>query len=344
MKNYTNFATKGAFINKGLRYFFSAILLFCFSATVFAQEKKPKGKPIEIYIDEEMDWKDKTWKQSGFEFFIGGGAYFGGKETANFYNGAPENSINLKLLFDNPYYWKEAENSVYNLLRHKYNTDSIIFNHKEGYNYKSKYNVTMDIALGVKYRFNRNWYIELSYSFRRLSCDNRFSFEFPLGIPGNKDNPRYSGWQNLLAKEDRHYIDFSVGYIFQKHNIVKPFIAVGGLFTYIDIKSFSVFIESKKPSFDLISVAKNPHYTLGVQNNPGNEYKYWRGPGYGASLTLGLKIVAHRAVSLDPLFQLSMASFGNSKILTGFNTKLCFNYMVGVRLVLNDAIFFRNKE
>jgi len=344
MKKITNYTRDNHHIITSSNHLIIVFLFFCFSTTVFAQEKKPKGEPINIYYDEEMSYKDITWKQNGFEFFIGGGAYFGGRKTANYYNGAPENNINLNLIFNNPYYWKEADFSVMNILRHKYPyMDTAIFDQKNGYNYKSKYNIAMDIALGVKYRFMTHWYVELTYSFRRLTCDNRFAFEFPNGVPGNKDYPPYSKWQHLLAKEDRHYIDISVGYILQKHRIVKPFIAVGGLFTYIDIKSFSAFIESSKPNFDLISLAKNPDYTLGVPTSPGNNYKYWRGPGYGCSLTVGLKIVAHRVVSLDPVFQLSVASFGNSKNLPGFNNNMCFSYMAGVRLVMNDALFTRNQ-
>ena len=306
-------------------------------SSLVAQEKKPKGD----YYDEEMSYKDISWRQKGFEFFIGGGVYFGSKQTANYYNGAPENNINLNLIFDNPYYWKDGDRSVFNILKDKYPfMDTAYFEQKNGYNYKSKYNITMDIALGVKYRFKTNWYIELSYSFRRLTCENHFVFQLPSEELSFRT---VSNRQHLLAKEDRHYIDFSVGYILQKHHIVKPFIAVGGLFTYIDIKSFAAFIESSKPNFDLISIAKNPNYTHGVPTDPGNNYKYWRGPGYGCSLTVGLKIVAHRAVSLDPVFQLSAASFGNSKYLPGFNTNVCFSYMAGVRLVMNDALFVKNQ-
>jgi hypothetical protein len=147
----------------------------------------------------------------------------------------------------------------------------------------------------------------------------------------------------MLAKEDRHYIDFSVGYILQKHHIVKPFISIGGMFTYINIKSFNVFIESEKPTFDLMAIAKNPYYTPGIPSSPGNEYIVWKGPGYGCSLTVGLKLAVNRMISLDPVFQLSVASFGNSQNLPGFYTKMCFNYMAGIRLVMNDAVFTRNK-
>jgi opacity protein-like surface antigen len=323
---------------------------FCFllSASVFAQEKKPKGEPINIYYEEEENWKDITWKRNGFEFYIGAGVYGGmyfpnkkkgiNKQTANYYNGAPENNINLNLIYNNKeFYWK----TVQDILHEKYpHGDVSTVKLIDDYNYDSRYNIAMDISLGGKYRFKNNWYIELSYSFRRVSCENRFSFEFPNGVPGNKENPKYTGWQHLLAKEDRHYIDFSIGYIFHVHRIVKPFISIGGLFTYISLKSFNVFIESNKPTFDLMALAKDPYYN-GITSMPN--YKVWAGPGYGASFTFGLKLAVNRMVSLDPVFQLSIASFGNSRNLPGFNTDMCFNYMAGVRLVMNDAIFTRNK-
>ena len=329
------------FENQGLMYkvlfLFFAFLIFCSSASLFAQGKKPKGEPINIYYEEKENWKDITWKRNGFEFYIGGGIYFGSKKTANYYNGAPENDINLEKLFKNDYYWRVADNSVLNILRRKYPyADTAIF--RGGYNYDSRYNIAMDIALGAKYRFKNNWYVEFSYSFRRVSCENHFTFDLPSEELGFKN---VSQREYLLAKEDRHYIDFSLGYIFHAHPIAKPFIAVGALFTYINIKSFNVFIESDKPTFDLMSIAKNPNYVPGTPTMPN--YTVWKGPGYGCTLTVGLKIAVNRMVSLDPLFQLSVASFGNGQNLPGFNTKMCFNYMGGVRLVINDAIFTRNR-
>jgi hypothetical protein len=197
----------------------------------------------------------------------------------------------------------------------------------------------MDISLGARYRFNRNWYCELSYSYRRISCENKFCFDFPGGIDGNKENPPYSNWESLIAKEERHYIDFSIGYIFQENRIAKPFISIGAQFNYINIKSFLAIIEDKP--FDLVSIARYPHYIPNVQY-PIN-YRVWAGPGYGFSVTAGLKLVATHMVSLDPVFQLSMGSFGHSRNLPDFNTNLCFNYMVGVRLVVNSG-FLSKKQ
>ncbi|MCL2291286.1 MAG: hypothetical protein FWC34_11400 [Bacteroidetes bacterium] len=303
------------------------------------QEKEPKGHYYDGSYD-ESEWKkrDKTWKRSGFELFIGGGIYFGGKKTANYYNGAPENNINLNLLLNNKYHRED----VLVIMRRAYPYIGDI-KLREDYNYNSTYDIAMDIALGAKYRIDRNWYLELSYSFRRLTVSNFFIFDFP-GVPaGNIEHPynkNYSRPQGLVAKEDRHYIDFSVGYIFQAHNIVKPFISVGGMFTYVRINRFLAVIEDKP--FDLMSIARYPDWIPGGMEMPN--YRDWAGPGYGGSLTVGLKIAFNHLVSIDPVFQLSVASFGNSQNLPNFNTAMGFNYMAGIRLVMNDALFTRNRN
>jgi opacity protein-like surface antigen len=292
-------------------------------------EKAPKENDYyDPYDDGEEYQHDLPWKQKGFEFYIGGGLYFASKATANYYNGDRRNSINLKLISDNKYYWDD----VMRVLRAKYHyIDTAVL--IEDYNWNSTYHMVMDVSLGAKYRFKENWYIELSYSFRRASCENRFSFGFPGGVPGNKENPPYSDWQYLIAKEDRHYIDFSLGYIFQKNSIAKPFISIGAQFNYINIKSFLAIIEGEP--FNLISIAKYPDYVPGYQDMPS--YRVWTGPGYGFSLTAGLKLAVNQSVSLDPVFQLSVGSFGNSSNLPGFNNSFCFNYMAGVRIVMNDS-------
>lgn len=316
-----------------LHLFYFLLFLCGFITMALAQEKKQNKETRAIYYKEDEPEKDFTWKRKGFEVYIGGGAYFASKKTANYYNGAPENEFNVNLLLDNQYYRDE----ILRIMReaYRYNDTIALIN---DFNQNSAYNVAMDIALGGKYRFNKNWYIELSYSFRRVSVQNYFSFYFPGGIIGNM-SPSYSRNQSLLAKEDRHYIDFSIGYIFQKHNIIKPFISVGIMFTYIEIKHFDIFIENQP--FDLLQIARYPNYIPNVQDMPN--YRAWSGAGYGCSLTAGLKIACGKMVSLDPVFQVSAASFGNSSNLPGYNTKICFNYLAGVRLVMNDALFTRNK-
>ena len=299
------------------------------------KEKTHKEDYFEPFEEEEENLQDISWKQKGFEIYIGGGIYLGSKKLARYYNGAPENDINLNLLLNNKFYREE----IITIMKRAYPAiDTIVF--PNTYNYNSGYNIAMDISLGARYRFQKNWYFELSYSFRRLTAQNDFYFIFPNGVPGNKENPPYSKNENLLAKEDRHYIDLSVGYILQKHPVAKPFVSLGLIFNYINIKNFWVFIEDKKPTFDLINIAKYPDYIPGAPYMPN--YRVWAGAGYGCSLTAGLKIAFSPSVSIDPVFQLSVGSFGHSRNLPGFNTTPCFNYMAGIRIVMSDEVFVRS--
>ena len=302
---------------------FSLLTLFCSLVMVAQAQNYP-------YDDDGKYTGDRAWKQKGFELYIGGGVYFASKATANYYNGASENEIKLNLLSNNKYRWEE----IMTLLRTNYRSvDTMVL--RIDPNYDSRYSIAMDISLGARYRFHSNWYCELSYSFRRVSCENKFIFDNPDGVPGNKENPPYSNWEFTIAKEDRHYIDLSVGYIFQQNPIAKPFIALGGQFNYVNIKSFLAIIEGKP--FDLMEYARYPNWIPGYQDMPS--YRVWAGAGYGFSFTAGLKLAVNSSVSLDPVFQLSVGSFGHSRNLPDFNTNLCFNYMVGVRIVMNDAMF-----
>jgi len=320
-----------------LIYFF---LLFFFCGFVMTSYAECSGGYYQEPDDDEAGIKkDFTWKQKGFEFYIGGGIYFGDGKTALYYNGAPENDINLNLLLKNPYRKMDMLDVLRDVYRYIVITDIEL---RENFNQKPSYSIAMDISLGAKYRIQKNFYLELSYSFRRLSSENRFIFDFPGVPPSTVTDPwllNYSRWQFLIAKEDRHYIDLSAGYIFQKHTVVKPFVSLGVLFTYIRIHSFLAIIEDVP--FDLMEMARYPNWTPGIQEMPN--YWDWAGPGFGLSLTAGLKIAFNRMVSIDPVFQLSIANFGNGSNLPGFNTTPCFNYMAGVRLVMNDALFSRGK-
>jgi opacity protein-like surface antigen len=314
------------------------ILFFCCFLLLFCGLPVHSSAQAQTFdnIDEEQ-MQLSRWARKGFELFIGAGIYFGSKQTANYYNGAPDNTINLRLLFDNKYHRED----VLALMKEAYRYIDTIILH-EAYNYDTRYNIAMDISLGARYRVHKNWYLELSYSFRRLASSSAFIFDFPGVPPGNSENPynkHYSRNEYLVAKEDRHYIDFSVGYIFQKPDVLKPFISIGALFSYTRIKDFQAIIENKP--FDLMNIARYPGYIPGISEMPN--YMDWAGAGYGFSLTAGFKIAVHSSVSIDPFYQMSVASFGNSANLPGFNTSLCFNHIAGVRLVINDAIFLKKQ-
>jgi len=294
--------------------------------------------PVKYGVDDGEPKQMGAWEKKGFEFFIGSNAYFANKKTANYYNGAPENDINLNTFLKNKYRF----DTVLVVMKEAYRyIDTIKLSEK--YDYNLGYHVAMDIAIGLKYRVHRNWYFELDYSFRRLTASNFFIFDFPGVPPSNIEKPyylkHYSRPEGLVAKEDRHYIDFSIGYILQRPKIAKPFFSLGVQFNYIRIKEFLAIIEDRP--FNLMDAARYPHTVPG--QDPMPVYRDWAGPGYGFTLTAGLKIAFHPSVSIDPIFQLSATSLGNHRTnLPGFYTNICLNCIAGVRLVLNDALFFRN--
>jgi len=330
---------------KNVSIFCLIILFLCFTINISAQNKKKQQEDYDddFYYEIE-DFQDITWKQKGFEFYFGAGAYFGGKYTANYYNGAFYNEFNLNLLINNPY----RRDTILNIIREKYRylsmDDRIELMNPQYYNTNSKYNVAMDIAVGARYRVAKNWFVELNYSFRRITAENIFWFDF-LDVPPGNIYPNYSNNEIMGAKEDRHYIDFSIGYISHNHPIVKPFFAIGGMFTYIRLKSFDVIIEGRR--FDLMNMARYPNSIPGVPND--QNWWEWAGPGYGFSITAGLKFAVNKSISIDPVFQLSVASFGNgnyfkSEIYDGYNTSLGCNYYAGIRLVMSGAGVLKNEK
>jgi len=99
-----------------------------------------------------------TWTTPGFDFHVGGGIYFADKSTANFYNGAPYNEANLGLLFNNQYRFDEISLLIKN--NYPY-VDSLWLG---DYPRNMQYKVGMNISLGVKYKFNKDWGLSLNYS------------------------------------------------------------------------------------------------------------------------------------------------------------------------------------
>ena len=55
-------------------------------------------------IGEAVTFHDTTWYDRGFDFYIGGGMFWGGKKSALYYNGSRQNECNLDYLFNNEYY------------------------------------------------------------------------------------------------------------------------------------------------------------------------------------------------------------------------------------------------
>lgn len=199
-----------------------------------------------------------------------------------------------------------------------------------------KYNLGMSFSLGAKYKFHKNWGFFINYSHVRLSASGVFLIKFDQPI-GNQRNDY--AMENLLAKEERSCFDIGISHLFHTNSIIKPFIEVGLQFNYIKVKSFQAIIEDTP--FDLLS-SVTTNYVPGQQTNPN--YKNWAAPGFGTSITGGVKIVFNEIFSIDPLLTLSLSSMGHSENLVGYNTGLTFNYIFVVRLVVSDLFYSQIKN
>ncbi len=287
-------------------------ILFLFSILSGFAQTKGKGKK-------------ETWSTAGFDFYIGGGIYLADKATANYYNGAPENEANLNLLFDNTYRFNEISLLVKNNYAY---VDSLWLG---DYPKNMSYKVGTIFGLGVKYKLNKDWGIALNYSTVKLTASDVFLIMFDLP-PGNERN-NYA-MEYLTAKEERSFFDLSVSRLFHLNPVLKPFVELGLQFNYLKVKSFQAVIEDSP--FDMLSSVSS-NYIPG-QTNPTN-YRNWAAPGYGLSLTGGLKIVFNESFSLDPAINFSISSFGHSDNLYGFFTGFTFNYNLMIRLVMSDLYF-----
>ncbi len=317
-----------------MKQYLIAILLLITTKAGFAQHEQ---------VGETVTFHDTTWYDRGFDFYIGGGMFFGGKKSALYYNGSSHNECNLNYLFDNEYRRREileAVNDIYNVsMYHE------IGYREEDLNWAPQYNLSASVSLGVRYKIRDNWGVSLSYSFSRLTVINKLLLAISPSLPSNTTRmPELT----LSGKEDRSMIDLSVSYLFSgAHRVVKPFLEVGAQFNYVRVKKFDAV---------LLDEHNNPHLTLtlldpygGASYVPGVDMQtydeIYGGGGFGFSFATGLKLVVNKYVSLDPTFYGCMSRLNlpvydlNSKSM---EKPFTFNYGVMLRVVMND-FFFHNR-
>ncbi|MBQ1819466.1 MAG: hypothetical protein K5885_10100 [Bacteroidales bacterium] len=302
------------------------VLLSCFAA--YAQREQ---------IGEAVTFHDTTWYDRGFDVYIGGGMFWGGRQTALYYNGSRYNECNLNYIFDNEYRVRELLEAVVKVYPHISMSDQIGYNESD-LNMLPNYTVSASVGVGVRYKIRNNWGISLSYMFSRLSTTNKLLLTY-TSISGNLyDAPELT----LVGKEDRSMIDLSVSYLFSGvHPIVKPFVEVGAQFNYAKVKKFDAILLDKRnnPVYTqtLMDIYNGGNYVPGVDMQTYDVI--YGGPGFGASFSAGLKIVVNKFVSIDPTFyfcasRLHLEPYGN-KVMS-------LNYGAMVRVVMND-FFFQNR-
>lgn len=290
-------------------------------------------------VGEAVTFHDTTWYDRGFDFYIGGGMFWGGKKTALYYNGSRQNECNLDYLFMNKYRVDEIKETVVKLYPHVSMNDQVTYR-EEDLNMNPTYNLSYLIGLGVRYKIRNNWAVSLSYSFSRLSVTNKFLLFIPGQVPSNTYRmPEMT----LVGKEDRSLIDLSISYLFSDvHRIVKPFLEVGAQFNYVKVKQFDAVLLDPKTNtpertWTLLDPYNGAPYVPGVDMQTYDVI--YGGPGFGLSFSAGLKFVVNKFVSIDPTFygcysRLGLAIYGD-KVMS-------FSYGAMVRVVMND-FFFQNR-
>lgn len=292
------------------KLFFIPIILFLVSAAP-AQSQRMKSDTT-------------SWHERGFDFMVAGGVYFGNKYNAAYYNGSPDNENGLDYLFNNKYYYDEINKLV--LQNHPYISDSVFLGELPQ---NMKYSPSMAISFGFRYKFNKNWGINFSYSFSKLTATDMFTLVY-RSVPGNY-HPGYLQ-EYLVAKENRSMFDLSASYLFNAHPVVKPFLELGLQFNFVKVKKFIALIEERE--FELLDYYNGVNYVPGI---PIQEYNtVYGGPGYGMTLTAGIKLAFNKYISIDPTFYLSASSVG----LTGYKN-IALNYGAFIRVIMSDHVFMK---
>ncbi len=276
--------------------------------------------------DKQTEQSDKI-KEKGFEIIFAGGCYFGSKYNAQYYNGDYGNENNLAYLFENYYRHKEINELIID--HYPYISDSVSFGGPLG---NMSYRPGVMVSLGVRYKFTKNWSIQLVYTFSRLKANGQFRLLY-TAVPGNYHTGMLDN-NYILCKENRSLIDLSACYHFTTRSIVKPYIEAGVQFNFVRVKSMdAVFYDDNKNKIKSFSFINNlQNYVPGVQSD-GSIVKYG-GPGFGFSAAAGIKIAFNKYVSIDPCFYFNAGKFG----LEGYKD-FSYNFGVLVRIVMNDSMF-----
>ena len=286
-------------------------------------------------IGETVTFHDTTWYDRGFDFYIGGGMFWGGKRTALYYNGSRQNECNLDYIFNNEYWRREIQEKVVAIYPQVSMSDELGYR-EEDLNMNPHYTLSACVSLGVRYKIRNNWALSLSYSFSRLTVTNKLLLTYTSVSGNNYKAPEMT----LHGKEDRSMIDLSMSYLFSgAHRIVKPFVELGAQFNYARVKKFDAILLDKNNTpqltLTLMDIYGGANYVPGMQTYD----VIYGGPGFGFSFATGLKLVVNKYVSLDPTFYGSMSRIN----LQVYGEKpFTFNYGVMLRVVMND-FFFQNR-
>ena len=191
-----------------------------------------------------------------------------------------------------------------------------------------KYKPAVSVTLGARYRFDSHWRIGISYTYARTVAQDVFQLKFKNSVSGNERN-NYLMY-DLVGTENRSMIDITFSYTFQMHEMVKPFVELGGQFNFLRVKSFKAIIEDK--DFSLLDEYGGVTYVQGADQQ---KFKtHYGGAGFALVGTVGISIDFKGKASLDPCFY---ANFGKLHLPNYQN--FAFHCGAYIRLVMTDKLF-----
>ena len=229
----------------------------------------------------------------GLEAGLNVGAYFGSRNTANFYNGAGnEDGMNsADKIINNEHYLNQI-NEV--LEQNGYRYPLIAGSYYTEYPTKMKYTPSIYAGLTARYWFNRKYALAVSMDFSRLYARDQFVIynTDPNIPPSNKENQYVIG--TIAGQEDRVNLDIGLVNCY-KIGERTNFIAEVGF----NLNNTTVGLNKIEIYTLVLDIKyKGPYDYVPNSNNPQYEFRQG-GIGYGVYLSPGLQLNFTEGISVD---------------------------------------------
>ena len=247
------------------------------STAVNAQVKTSVENKIYFYDEEE---EEDVWEETdrrGFVFGLNLGAYFGGKQSANFYNGMGLWNLNDPLaqvytIEDRLFLNQVTIQEVQNLIGAEGFT--IPFDAAPA---NMRYNPSVLFGFRIAYRFNNESGIFFDANYMSLKAADRFSLRtnlLPDPMQGTEDIRLY----NIIGQEDR--LNMNLGYrtgLMINDNANWYF--VGGA-SMLAVRMVDNYLEIEGTTFDLWLSFQAPNFFQGPASNlTGVGFGWYAGTG-----------------------------------------------------------------
>lgn len=233
----------------------------------------------------------------GFEAGLNIGAYFGNKNTANFYNGAGnEEGMNSADKVINNIHYLNMINEVLEQNGYRYPLEEGLYYTE--YPTDMSYQPSIYAGLTGRYWFNRKVAFAFSMNYSRLVAKDQFVIynTNPDIPPSNKENLYVLG--NIAGQEDRVNIDIGLLNSFPIHERANFIFEVG-----FNLNNTTVMMNK----IEIYNLVLDIKYNGPGDYIPGGNVQTYSfkqgGIGYGAYATPGIQINFSEGISMDILAQ-----------------------------------------